>query len=329
MKKLFLSVLLSFSLFGESYSLGEGVKVGDEIPFYLGGYFSLNSTFSEGSQLYELDDLAFLGYGESGAFSYLGELEFHQLYTEYRSDERTISTSNRSLYIERLYLGYEFNDLYSIKVGKYNSPVGFYNLMPINVLRATTSMPHLVEIIFPQFMTGIYLKYDVYNENELEINCLFQEGENLSEEYSNFNTNRYYALGIAYLKESLSFKFDSGYFSNEEINTLEDNRFYLQLSSLYESDKVKLMAEVAIQFLTHQQKRQYAGFIESIYRVKPEHDLILRLESFKEYDKRQYSEVVVGYTYRPLYPVALKTEYQYYIEDDDMNQVVFSLSVLF
>ncbi|MDQ1244698.1 MAG: hypothetical protein QG565_1038, partial [Campylobacterota bacterium] len=38
--------------------------------------------------------------------------------------------------------------------------------------------------------------------------------------------------------------------------------------------------------------------------------------------------LIFGYTYRPLYPIAIKSEYQFHSQSDQ-NQFLFSFSVLF
>ena len=59
------------------------------------------------------------------------------------------------------------------------------------------------------------------------------------------------------------------------------------------------------------------------------HFAVLRLETVTEYVENSQDHVAVfGYTYRPVFPVALKAEYQWHSRENS-DKLMVSLSMLF
>ena len=101
--------LLSFLLYSdEEYRLGEGFQVGS-LPFYLGGYVSLNYLQREQESEYSVDDLAIMSYGNYNKFSYMLELEYKELYQHKDHHGETSNHSDTHLYTERAYVDYNYN----------------------------------------------------------------------------------------------------------------------------------------------------------------------------------------------------------------------------
>ena len=320
--------LLSSLLYSDKeYKLGEGVQVGT-LPLYLGGYISLNFLQREQQTEYRVDDIAIMGYGNYDKFSYMLELEFKELYA-YKDHHGVTSTEKDThLYTERVYVDYNLDENYLFRAGKYNSNIGFWNLLPINVLRETTSSPKSTYILFPKFTTGIDSSYTSYINGELKLNATLQYNEGIDESYNNYNTDRHYGVGVSYEIDEYTFKLNGGYFHTED-DIPEKNLYYMLLSAKYESDKYQILTEIGSQKTKNEYTTKYAGYIQGAYRFTSQHIAVLRAES---YENKKYDDsdklVVVGYTYRPLYPIAIKSEYQFHSKDDE-NQLLLSLSVLF
>jgi len=320
--------LLSSLLYSDKeYKLGEGLQVGT-LPFYLGGYISLNFLQREQQTEYRVDDLAIMGYGNYDKFSYMLELEFKELYV-YKDHHGVTSTENDThLYTERVYVDYNLDENYLLRAGKYNSNIGFWNLLPINVLRETTSSPKSTYILFPKFTTGIESSFTSYIDGEFKLNATLQYNEGIDENYNNYNTDKHYGIGASYEIDEYTIKINGGYFHTEN-NIPEKNLYYMLLSAKYESDKYQILTEIGSQKTKNEYTTKYAGYIQGAYRFTPQHIAILRAESYENKKDDDSDEImVVGYTYRPLYPIAIKSEYQFHSKDDE-NQLLFSLSVLF
>lgn len=329
MKYLVLFLLFAVTVFAEDeYTLGEGYQVG-EMPIYLGGYFSVDYRKKDEEDRYRVDDIAFMSYGGNDTISYMVELEFKEFYVETHNDKYGNTTErDHQIYVERLYVDYNINDNYSLRTGKYNSPIGFWNLMPINVLRATTSSPVLTKIIFPNYTTGLDLSYTSFDEEEIKIDVILQDNTAIDDEYNNYDVDKHYALAFSYEKGNYTLKLNGGYFSKRDNYKSVNDFGYILLSEKYETDDFQILAEVGAQS-SKNSDHNYAGYLQGLYRFTEKHIGIIRLESYKDELADDNDNIaILGYTYRPLFPVALKTEYQQHSKNNE-NQFIFSLSVLF
>jgi hypothetical protein len=312
----------------EEYQLGKGVQVGS-LPLYIGGYFSLDYKHTDDIDRYRIDDLAVLGYGDYEKFSYLAEFEFKEMYVETHENGVKDSTNNDKLYTERLYIDYNFNENYMLRVGKYNSPIGFWNLLPVNVLRETTSNPMSTSIIFPKFTTGLGTSYLSYGVGELKVDVMLQHNNDIDDEYNNYKIDEHYAFGVSYERDDYTLKLNGGYFHNLNNYILQDNLYYFLLSAKYESDKYQILSEIGSQKSKSDFTTDYALYVQGLYRFNEQHIGIIRVESYDDNLNATDDDMLIfGYTYRPLYPIAIKSEYQFHSQSSQ-NQFLFSFSVLF
>jgi len=312
----------------EEYALGEGYQVG-ELPIYLGGYFSLDYRKKDEEDRYRVDDIAFMSYGGNDTISYMIELEFKEFYVYTDGDNGYDTQQDNRLYIERLYVDYNINDNYQIRLGKFNTPVGFWNLMPINVLRATTSSPVSTEIIFPQYTTGVDASYTSFKTSEFRLDAIIQNNPPIDDDYNNYDIDKHFALGVSYERNDLTLKLNGGYFSKRDDYYADvDNFTYTLISSEYAHDDYQILAEVGAQ-RSEDGDHNYAGYLQGLYRLTQKHIAIMRLESYKDDIENVHDDIaIVAYTYRPLYALALKTEYQQHTKNNE-NQFLVSFSVLF
>lgn len=327
MRKIVVVLLFLLSLHADGeYELGNGMQV-DSLPLYIGGYFSLDYRNMANEKRYRADDIAILGYGSYDKFSYMIELEYKGFYSEaYIGKTKTIQ-KDTNLHSERLYLDYNFNENYVLRAGKYNSSIGFWNLLPINVLRQTTSNPISSMIVYPKFTTGADISYSSYDEGELKINFMLQNNDDLDAKYNNYEINKHFGMGLLYERDEYSLKLNGGYF--HRTNVVDDKLYYFLASARYDNEDYELLAEVGYQESQKRVTTPYAGYIQGSYRFTPQHVGILRYESYDDKVASKSEDIaVVGYTYRPAYPVAIKSEYQFHSISRE-NQFLFSISVLF
>lgn len=331
-RSLFIILLfLHSSLYGQEskYQLGQGIQVG-ELPLYIGGYFSLEYEHAYGKKRsLSLDELAIMAYGEYNNFSYMLELEAEDVYNEVFGNE-TGEEVNEEIHIERLYVNYEFNENYALKLGKFNSPIGFWNRIPINVLRDTSSSPSVTTLLFPRFTSGADLLYQTENGYEIAIDTIIQGGEDLdnalnNEIYNNFDSDSHYGFGLSVQNDAWNYQLNTGYFHL----TSDEEYYYLLGAAKYEQYDFKLQGELGTQFNEEGTTIPYVGYVQGSYMINDNHQAILRLEAYKDQlTDTKDSFAVIGYTYRPLYPIAFKGEYQWHSLHEE-NKMLLSISVLF
>jgi len=329
LRKIVVIMLLLLCLSADdNYELGKGVRVAS-LPLYVGGYFSLEYRDRDTQERYRVDDLALLIYGGYEKFSYMAEIEYKNLYVREQIGAEVESSSDTKLHLERLYVDYNYDDSYKLRVGKYNSPIGFWNLLPINVLRETTSNPQSTYNVFPKFTTGLGISHTSYTQGEFKIDLMLQHNEDFDDEYNNYKIDEHYGLNLLYEKEDLALKVNLGYFHTTENLTQRDSLYYFLLSARYESETYQLMAELGHQRLEDEVTTEYAGYMQALYRFTPRHIAIFRAEAYNNKLTNTQDEIaIVAYTYRPLYPIAIKSEYQFHSLELE-NQFLLSLSVLF
>jgi hypothetical protein len=257
------------------------------------------------------------------------ELESKELYVKTKDDNISKTKHNNKLYVERLYVDYTIDDNYKIRMGKFNSPIGFWNLMPINVLRATTSSPILGEMIYPKFTTGANLERSSFEDGALHVDIMLQKNTGIDDdEYNNYDIDTHYGLGLSYEVDNYIFKLNGGFFSKKHDELGGQDFSYALISAKYEDEKYEFLAELATQ-RSNKHDYNHAGYIQGLYRFTPKHIGTIRLESAtKDLDNYDDDIAIFAYTYRPLYPVALKTEYQQHSKENE-NQFLISISVLF
>ncbi len=330
MRKLIVILFFLLSLHAEesSYELGKGMQVAS-LPFYIGGYISLDYRNMGNENMYRLDDIALLGYGDYGKFSYMAEVEYKDFFSQTYKGETSSIKRDTKLHIERIYVDYNFDENYLFRIGKYNSPIGFWNLLPINVLRQTTSSPVNTDIIFPQFTTGAGASYSSFDEGELTIDIMLQHNDDLDDEYNNYKIDTHYGLGVLYEADEYAIKLNSGYFHRTENNVIQDNLYYFLLSVKYDTERYQFLSELGYQQSNNKTTTPYAGYIQGLYRFTDQHISALRIESYDDHVNNKSDDIAVfSYTYRPSYPIAIKYEYQVHSIREE-NQFLFSLSVLF
>jgi len=335
---IFLSIVGVLSLFGDEggYQLGHGYRVGS-LPLYVGGYVSLELDYDVGRKSkVELEELALMVYGEEGRFSYLFEIEGEDLYTKIYGDDTPII--HKQLYLERFYLAYAVSEQSSLRIGKFHSPIGFWNKNPINVLRDTSSNPSITQKLFPKLTSGVELEYKPLGSYPLQMNFFAQNTRDLDslyvgDIYNNFDAKRHYGVGVGVEYGGVKYQLGGGTFEL----TNGDGYTYGLVGLSYEVQKERFQAELGTQYrgdsLLGTQYRgdshtlPYIGYLQWVHSFDSQHQSIVRLEGYEEMGEEE-TAIVVGYTYRPSYPIALKWEYQWHAAKNE-GEIILSASILF
>ncbi len=328
-KKVFLYIFIFLTINCYSYELGNGVKIANS-PFYMGGYFSLYyaNTF-QGESALTVDDIALMLYAQKNQWRFMGELEVSDLY-EKQWGTNTSEQLNATIHAERFYIAYDVNSYLSTTLGKFNSPIGFWNLMPINVLRDTTSSPKITESIFPKFTTGVDLS--LFPEDSYQITLLLQGTSDLDillhDEglYNNFDVDQHLGIGLRYLNEEWSFSANAGNYQYRLDNT---RCSYIYGGINYIGDTWRIMGEIGYKSSDEDNFDKAGGYLQVAHDLQEKHTLILRLEDTQDYtiESEDYF-AIFGYTYRPEFPIAIKTEYQWHKIENE-NKLIISFSMLF
>lgn len=323
-EKIIIAFLLSCTfLYAEDYTFGDGLQIGDS-PVIVGGYTSLTYEKKQHSRRVDIDHTALLVYGEYEHFDFLSEFEIAHFYKKISGDHPDESSST-TIHTERFFGDYYINDDERVRLGKFHSDIGFWNQMPINVLRDTTASPHLVRDFFPTLTTGINYEITLPSNIINRISFTLQNNHDLDIGYNNINVDRHYSAACDIVDHDATWRFSGGYFRIEP--TLE--AMYLLGALKIKKNEGDFILESILRRDIHTEEYSYDIYAEEAWHVIPKHDVILGAEVEKAPLTQIHDGIfILGYTYRPLGNIAFKGGYETH-QESDLNRWIFSLSVLF
>ena len=143
------------------YQAGQGLRVG-KTGLTIGGFTTAEMEYLEnGERVGAIEELNFLISFNPVPFAHLfSELGVGSL-AEVERGRRGVH-SNPSLEVERLYLDLGARDDLRLRVGKFQTPIGRWNLTPREPHLWTTSEPLVVEEVFDDITTGAMLHGSVF-----------------------------------------------------------------------------------------------------------------------------------------------------------------------
>ncbi len=362
--------LFSFSYSSEnfiSYQFGRGVKF-KNCPLRFGGYFALKYESTDKDEYeFNIEDAAILIYGDltekSRFFLEIGAKELYVKkkeiededdddYGYYDEDEEEDDgdddddDDDKDVYIkeekelnikpkiERLYFDYLYNDYLKIRVGQFITPIGLWNPIHIPPLKWTLIDPVTATKFFPRLTTGIKLFGLLPFQNESwEYSLFLQKTKNINETYNNLKTDDFIGGEIKKYFNNLNVGFSFGKFKDKQINR---NIRFLGASFDLIYPRLEIMAEYMHgkeDDTNNVNNDRSSYYLQGVYRVFSKNYLILRKEYFKEiYNKNKIHAYLVGWNYRPLYPISIKLEFLWMKDDvtnESKREFATSFSILF
>lgn len=139
-----------------SYRPARGLIVGDT-GLQIGGFGTTEFDREEGKALQvELDNISFLiRYEPIEAFRIFAEIEVGGLFTH---QARGATDSDPSFETERLFGELSLSDRFNLRFGKFQTPIGRWNLVPAEPFVWTASDPVLIETAFDEHQTGVSME---------------------------------------------------------------------------------------------------------------------------------------------------------------------------
>ncbi len=319
-------ITLAITLNAEPYILGNGFHIDPMLN--IGGYFSSEFVSKNNQESVTFDDIAVMAYGDINPFfSYLAELEAINFY--HRNLSNGDESGSQKFHIERFYGDIWLSDAYNFRFGKMITPIGYWNTEPINVLRDTTSNPLYSMLLFPKFLTGVDLNGYLPGVDNIHYHLFAQNNHDLDKEYINIPNTHFYGFSV---EKELTNEFSCGGSVGEYITLVHQRTRFVQTDAKYDDSQWQIMGEMMFannEFTDNDQAFTLSGYMQGMYRYTPEHAFVGRYEYYNDRHSNYVDNIgVVGYSYRPWYPVSIKGEYQWHSVRDE-NSLLFSLSVLF
>jgi len=265
------------------------------------------------------NDIAMIVSGRQDRFDLLTEVELSHISLDGKSNQ----SGDIDLNIERFQLSYTFNEDQMVRVGRFNSDIGYWNQAPIPILQDTTTKPHLVGKLFPRATTGILFQQNINNSNSLSFT--FQDNDDLAHQENSVDVDRHIAFAYLGSNEDVSWRFSTGRYRDSSGQDFH----YTGVGSDYDVDDFTLQGELFFQKSKATNKKPYSGYVQSTWHVKDEQDVVARFEGYDDKVLNVEENIYLfGYVYRPTNNISVKGEYIHHSKLP-LNRFVYSLSVLF
>ncbi|MFI5396094.1 MAG: hypothetical protein ACHQ9S_11220 [Candidatus Binatia bacterium] len=289
-----------------AYTPGRGLHVGDT-GFTLGGYSNVNLLRDEGHRAaLKLDDLSFFVIWDlTPRFHLFSELEFEDLVAV--DDHGQGGTNNHVFIVERLHGDVNLSDQINIRLGKFLTPVGRWNVIHAQPLVWTTSRPLATLLPFDPHITGAMLfgslfadansvTYSLFGQfvNQLDSHPEPQQADRSGGARLEYAGSRAWSIGSSYLSFS----------SNGHWQHLGG------LDALAQRGPVQLMGEAVVEAAPAGLGTQWGFYLQGVAEVLSNFYLVGRFEHFAQRQPRQAANLVIpGFAYRPAPYLLLKAEY--------------------
>jgi len=287
----------------------------------LGGYFSSVYEKSKTRERFTIDDFALLLYTQHTTTDFLAEFEAKDLYFK-QQEPATMERCDIQFNIERLFIRHYLDASQTLQIGKFNTPVGFWNIIPINPLRDTISVVNLSLAYFPKLLTGIMYKKEQSDSSFL---IALQENPGIDDGYNNFKVDRHYLVSLTLSNSNITHKYSLGYYETKDDTASWYGAYAFQM----EQAKTRITFESVIR--REKTETTYDLYLSSLYRFYPKWAAAFRIENFRaHYNRLLYNDTTTTTTliHRPHPNVALKAEFNYFFQTRN-PQWLLSISFMF
>jgi hypothetical protein len=293
-----------------AYRLGSGYSVG-ETGLRIGGYANTEAGVLRADPWnFNVSDLSlFLTWDNGSRLRFFSELEAGDLLSA--GKHQALGTQNAHFEFERFYLDGLVNNNLTVRLGKFLTPVGQWNLIHAAPLVWTTSRPVATENLFSPHASGLMMHGSVSIANrQLEYSVYGDMSESIDPYRSNNPFKN--ALG-AHLRYFLNDTLQIGAsFANFVLHDLQPTRYYLTgLDVAWSYHKFELSTELVYRTSNHANSAStWQGFAQSVIPLSQHWFVIGRYEFFEQPQDKTGQVGLLGLAYRPLPPIVWKLEYR-------------------
>ncbi len=315
---------------GNGYRLGHGYRL-DQLGLVFGGYASIeyNTLKNRRSKLNFDDASLFVSWKINPWLQFFTELEFEDAVTV---EGNSIDTDDSNFSVERLYLDFIVSEPAILRLGKFLTPVGYWNEIHAAPLVWTTSRPLVTEQPFAKHATGAMLygtvpvadfdlDYVVFadDSDDLDPKKVDMVFKNAFGGRLRFFFSDYTSVGFSYINFRLDQSQDDGDFN------------LLGLDFNFRHNQFELTSELTYRF-SDKTSEQKALYLQAVAPLGKGFFAVGRYEYFD--DDRSRPDVhlgIAGLAYRPIPGLILKAEYRFGQRNEDIAPSGFltSISVLF
>ncbi len=292
----------------QAWQPGQGLRIGDT-GLTLGGYASLQyqDLQNSGSRL-ALSHLSMFVWweGQSG-LRFFSEIDNED---QLSADTQSVDTDGHFLSIERLYGEYAFNDALGVRLGKFLTPIGYWNQIHADPLVWTTSRPLESVALFPDHTTGVmaFGGTDVLGRH-LEYRAYTAFGTDVRKDPAESPFNE--AIGLQVTLENAShWRIGLSAASFDEITNTEEHETLLGADFMWHREGFEVSGEGVYRRSSLGSARNANGtFVQAVAPLAGKLYGIVRLESLHDPDLQHSVRLsVIGINYRVDRALSFKLE---------------------
>jgi len=303
-----------------AYTPGRGLGLGDT-GLRLGGYSSLELTRDEGDvPRLSLSDLSFFViYDPFERVHLFSELEIEDLVSVDTKGHG--GTADNRFEVERLYADLNLRDEVQIRLGRFLTPVGRWNVIHAQPLVWTTSRPLVTDLTFDNDTTGAMLFGDLGERFAYSVFGQFVKDFESRPQYQ----SQRYSVGTRFEVE-----LDPGASLGATYLSFRDNERWYQLGGAdlaWNRGPLEVLAELTADGADGLAGVQWGTFAQAAVATPLWVHLIGRYEYFDPRGEAPIHLVDLGIAYRPLPFLLLKAEYLIASRSSDLAEPGFKSSV--
>ena len=293
----------------DSYRLGKGLHIpGTDLT--LGGYATASyQRLTDQPPQAGLDNLSLFVWWEGNSrWKFFAELDYEHMLSSRSPDE---DDAHHYLALERLYVDYAVADSASVRVGKFLTPIGRWNLIHATPLVWTTSRPLVTQNVFPTNATGLMLSGSLPDAGEgLEYAVYAADGSELrpSPELDTFHR----AVGAHFSFPLMSAgRFGLSYAAFEQNKTRGEQKQLLGFDYVWTHSNYELSAEGVYRFSDNGREWDEKGaFAQLVVPLSAKLFAVTRCEIYRQAHVQGASQLwVAGLNYRIKPALVLKAEW--------------------
>jgi hypothetical protein len=296
---------------GGGYQLGQGYELGST-GLHLGGYTNAKGEFARNQPYqFHITDLSLLlSWQANNRLRFFTEVEAGEPFTAI--DGQRNGSQDIRLELERLYVDGLINDSLSLRIGKFLTPIGRWNLIHADPLVWTATRPVATEDLFSKHANGLMLngnlqvaerrlEYSVYGDlsSSLDPHTSYEPFRNALGAHALYAWSDQLELGLSY--------------ASYELRTQPRLRHHLLgVEASWKLRRYELSGEWVYRATQNREPGLWQGFVQGVAPILGSHWYAVgRYELFQQGQALTTGQVgVAGLAYRPLPPLVLKFEYR-------------------
>ncbi len=316
-----------------NYHWGRGLKI-PEANLTIGGYAHFSyENFERQSDIAKIDDLSlFITWNPSSQLHLFSELEFEDAV----STEGT-EFSQKTFFVERLYADILINETFSLRLGKFLTPVGIWNTIHAAPLVWTTTRPLITEdFIFPAHSNGLMLNSQfIINNQNLEFSIYADNSQHLDPHKKDISFKNALGLRVNYeILDHMHLGFSYLAFKNQAKFYSSSRNHLFGIDLIWKKKGVELQAEFIHRRAPKQRGNETGLYLQTVLPLGHHFSAVGRYEFLEGTHLKdnilENSTIhlgIAGLAWRPYSPMVLKVEYRFGSDNSSIAQSGFFASV--